>query len=144
MHNVCDSPEVGREMLEKATGRPMLDALFDWYTAIALSGRQGPGGTPLNTDPKYNYLPVTWDPDTKSSSGKDERHGADPFGANPMAPNTPLAGPAIVDSAAADQLIRAGGVEYLRFAGSTTGATQVTIASMDKAANLRLRLVREK
>jgi hypothetical protein len=144
MRNVCDAPELGTDMIEKATGRPILDLLFDWYTAVVLSGRPGPGGTPLVTDPKYNYLPVTWDPDTKSSTGKDERHGADPFGANPMDENSPLTGPTIVDAAQADQLIRAGGVEYLRFAGSTTGPTLAKIVPVDPAASLRLRLVREK
>lgn len=144
LHAVCDSPELGHEIIEKLSSRPILDTLFDWYTAVAVSNRPGPGGTPLVTDPRYNYLPVTWDPDTKSSSGKDERHGADMFGANPMDPNSPLTGPTIVDVAQADQLIRAGGVEYLRVAGSSSGSIHLTFTPVEAAANLKLRLVREK
>ncbi|MBI5537314.1 MAG: hypothetical protein HY898_31620 [Deltaproteobacteria bacterium] len=143
MNSLTDSIELGQENIEKVSGRPILDLLFDWYTAILLTNRPGPGGQPLNTEPKYNYLPVAWDPDTKSSTGKDERHGVDPYGQNPMNPNTPLTGPTINEVADASGSIRAGGVEYLRFAGSASGALKFSIQGLT-GSNLRLRIVREK
>lgn len=141
LNSLVDGKELGTANLEKLSSRPVSELLFDWYTALAVSNRPGPGGTPLNSDPRYNYLPKTTDPDTKSSSGSAERHGVDLFETHPM--TGPLSGPAISAAEAADGVIRAGGVEYLRFAGSASGKLAFSIQGGD-GTKLRMRLLREK
>jgi len=37
MNSLTDSVELGQENIEKVSGRPILDLLFDWYTAILLT-----------------------------------------------------------------------------------------------------------
>jgi hypothetical protein len=86
---------------------------------------------------------VTWDPDTKSSTNKPERHGVDLFADNPMT-GTPLSGPTITDVSQADKTIRAGGVEYLRIAASGAGGSVGLMLKGEVGAALRLRIVREK
>ncbi len=143
LHQLMDSPELGKDNIEKLMARPILDVMFDWYTALAVSNRPGPGGQPFNTDPQFNYLPVTYDPDTQSSSGKPERHGVGMFDVNPMT-QQPLSGPTITEAAQADNTIRAGGVDYLRLHAAAAGGALGTVVTGDAGSNLRVRLIREK
>ena len=140
LNALIDSPELGQANLEQRTSRPITDILFDWYTTLAVSNRKRADDTPLNVDPRYNYQPVTWDPDTLSSRGSPERHGVDLFGESVM--TGPLTGPVMTDVTAADGTIRAGGIDYLRLAAGQAGtAFQVQITG-EAGSDLRLRIVR--
>ena len=97
---------------------------------------------PLNEDPRYNYQPVTWDPDTLSSRGSPERHGVDLFGESVMTGQ--LTGPVMTDVSSADGIIRAGGVDYLRLAAGQAGTTFMLEITGEAGSDLRLRIVREK
>lgn len=140
LNTLIDSPELGQANLEQLTSRAITDILFDWYTTLAVSNRKRTDGAPLNQDSRYNYQPVTWDPDTLSSRGSPERHGVDLFGESVM--TGPLTGPVMTDVTAADGTIRAGGVDYLRLAAGQAGtAFQIEITG-EAGSDLRLRIVR--
>jgi len=142
LNALVDSPELGQANLEQLTSRSITDILFDWYTTLAVSNRQRTDGTALNADPRYNYQPVTWDPDTLSSRGSPERHGVDLFGESAMTGQ--LTGPVVTGVSAADGKIRAGGVDYLRLAAGQAGSVFQLQITGDTGSDLRLRIVREK
>jgi len=142
LNALVDSPELGQANLEQLTSRPITEILFDWYTALAVSNRKRTDGAALNDDPRYNYQPVTWDPDTLSSRGSPERHGVDLFGESAMTGQ--LTGPVVTDVSAADGTIRAGGVDYLRLAAGQAGSVFHLEISGDTGSDLRLRIIREK
>jgi hypothetical protein len=142
LNALINSPELGVTNLEQLTSESITDILFDWYTTLAVSNRKRADQTPLNQDPRYNYQPVTWDPDTLSSRGSPERHGVDLFGESVMTGQ--LTGPVMSNVSAADGLIRAGGVDYLRLEAGQAASTFMLEITGETGSDLRLRIVREK
>lgn len=141
LNALIDSVDLGQANLEQITSRSITDILFDWYTTLAVSNRKRTDGTALCDDSRYNYQPVTWDPDTLSSRGSPERHGVDLFSDNAMIGL--LTGPVVTDVSEADGQIRAGGVDYLRVGASPAGSTLLIEITGEAGSDARLRIIRE-
>jgi hypothetical protein len=123
-----DSPLLGGENVEAATGRPLAETIADWYTAMMVDDRLDASDAPLNADPRWNYLPTQVDPLT------DRVRGTTMF--EDFRGMVQKTGPLIVDLAAADGIIRAGGVEYLSL--TATGPGSVTVTFVGDPANVAL------
>ncbi|MCU0663403.1 MAG: hypothetical protein MUC50_13885 [Myxococcota bacterium] len=139
---LVSSKELGQTNLEQQIGRPIGDVLFDWYTTLAVSNRKAEDGSALNSDPQFNYQPATEDLDTRSSTGKPERHGVDLFAMNPMTGQN-LSGPPMTPIGHADGKLRPGGVEYLRVVASEPGGRLAIVFKPEAGVTLRGRIVRE-
>lgn len=124
LHDWFDRPELGVEALELSTERELWDVVFDWTTALVVSGRD------LNDEPAFNYQPRVADPLTGYS------YGVDPY-AN-IHGWLQLGGPLVQDAAEADGQIRAGGVEYLQL---ETAAGEIHLP-VDATALPRARIFR--
>ena len=142
LKNFLKSDKIGEHGIADIMGRPIEDIAFDWVTTLAVSNRPKEDGTALNDDPRFNYQPMTADPDTISSSGREERHGVDLFAMTPM---LALDGPTIVDWSEADGLVPASGADFLRIRpDADTDQLKISISSTESDAALRLRLIRER
>lgn len=118
---LVDSPELGVASIEAAAGQPLVDVATDWYTAQMVDDRVDAQTQPLNTDPRYNYLPTATDPLTGRTRGTSMFES---FGG--MVDKT---GPLIRDFDQADGAIRLGGAEYLRLTATSGPTTSFTIAA---------------
>ncbi|MFH2009643.1 MAG: hypothetical protein ABI333_23825 [bacterium] len=120
LRDFVDSPELGVASIEAATGQTVAQAAADWYIAMMVDDRTDDQSQPLNTDPRYNYLPTATDPLT------DRTRGTSMFESFGTAHKT---GPLVQEITAADGGIRIGGVEYLHLVATSTDVTAVTIAA---------------
>jgi hypothetical protein len=112
----------------------MDDLLFDWYTALFLTGREVAPGTPLPVEPRFTYRPQVTDAVTGSPRGFDPYAS---FG-GPFS----LTGPVTVTVATADGQIPGTGNELVLLdADGTSPALTVTVVGGERA-NLRVRVVR--
>lgn len=122
---------VGRALFELTRAEPG-DLVMDFFSALALSGREQAGGAAPN-NPCFSFLPTVVDPVT----GK--QRGMNTFAAFH---GSRMTGPAFDDAATPDGKLRAGGVEYLTLGGSP-GASEVAFElEVDPAAEARLRIGR--
>jgi hypothetical protein len=117
LRELVDSALLGETSLEHAAGTDVISLATDWYTALMVDDRVDERGAPLNTDPRYNYLPTTIDPITGRQRGTSmfERFGG-------MVEKT---GPVVYDLAEVNDAIRVGGAEYVRV--EATGAAALTL-----------------
>ncbi len=118
---LVDSPLLGVASIEAAAGQDLVDVATDWFTAQMVDDRTDGEGQPLNTDPRYNYLPTATDPITGRTRGTSMFES---FGG--MVDKT---GPVVRELAAADGGIRPGGAEYLHLAATASPTTSFTIAA---------------
>ena len=125
-----DAYLTGPELFEALTGLGYEDLAADFFTALALSNRPGLEGV---VDPAFAYLPVTTDPVTGN------QRGIDLWGS--ILGMVQLTGPLVRDVAAADGILREGGVEYLRVEAAGPGAVTV-VFDTGSAPAPRLRVVR--
>jgi hypothetical protein len=129
-----DSAREGGPNLEDTAGAPIDDLVFDWYTALLLTGRTDAAGAPLPVEPRFTYLPTSVDPITSTT------RGFDPF-ADFMGMIT-LAGPHTVTLATADGEIPGTGNEMILLEADGTSPTLSVAASAEAITELRVRVVR--
>ena len=134
---LVDSPDLGVANIETGAGQPLVDVATDWYTAQMVDDRNDALDQPLNTDPRYNYLPTVPDPLTGRT------RGTSMFETFPGPPGPPpKTGPLIREFADADGLIRPGGVEYLHLAATGSPTTSFTVAANPVSVDLLLVIFR--
>jgi hypothetical protein len=130
-----DSAEAGDALYEKSTGLTLPMLIEQFWTAMAMSNR-GPGGAPISTDKRYNFLPTATCPLTN------RERGCNLFGPTP-APMS-LMGPKLQDFDKADGKLRSGGAEFLELqAGSSATSIGIEIKTKPEA-KAKLRLIRVK
>ena len=130
-----DSADAGDTLYEKSTGLTLPVLIEQFWTAMAVSNR-GPGGAPISTDKRYNFLPTATCPLTKRD------RGCNLFGPTP-APMS-LTGPKLQAFDKADGKLRSGGAEFLELKAAAS-ATAVGIEIKTKPeAKAKLRLIRIK
>jgi len=127
---LVDSPDLGVANIEVATGQPLVDVATDWYIAQMVDDRTDVQAQPLNTDPRYNYLPTAVDPLTGRTRGTTMFESF--MG---MVDKT---GPLIRDFDQADGAIRLGGAEYLRLTATSGPTTSFVIAADPEYVDLLL------
>ena len=133
-HETIDSVHEGRANFESSSGAPIDDLLFDWYTALLLTGREEADGVPLSVEPRFTYLPQTTDPVT------DNPRGFDPFAS--FGGRFSLNGPKTVTVATADGEIPGTGNELVILeADGTSPRLSVSVTGGERTA-LRVRVVR--
>ena len=103
LRGYMDSKELGLDNFTTSTKLDLSKLGLQFWTAMALSNR-GAGGKPINSDPRYNYLPTLVDPITK------RQRGCNLFAAFH---GSKMTGPATQSFDAADKGLRAGGAELL-------------------------------
>lgn len=131
---LVDSPALGVANIETAAGQPLTDIATDWYTAQMVDDRTDAQDQPLNTDPRYNYLPTVADPLTGRTRGTTMFESF--MG---MVNKT---GPLIRDFAQADGAIRLGGAEYLRLTATSSPTTSFTLAADPEYVDILLVIFR--
>ena len=128
-----DSSAEGRRNFEETVGAPIDDILFDWYTALLMTGRTDADGNPLATEARFLYLPQQTDPITTNA------RGFDPYGS--FAGMT-LNGPHTITLAEADGEIPGTGNELILVeADGTSPSLSVQVTGSETAA-LRVRIAR--
>ena len=134
---LVDSPALGVQNIETAAGQSLVDVATDWYTAQMVDDRTDALDQPLNTDPRYNYLPTVPDPLTGRT------RGTSMFETFPGPPGPPSkTGPLIRDFLEADGVIRPGGAEYLRLTATSGPTTSFTLAADPDEVDLLLVIFR--
>lgn len=122
---------VGRALFQLTRAQPD-DLAMDFFSALALSGREQAGGAAPG-NPCFAFLPTVVDPVTGKQRGMNtfaSFHGSR------------MTGPALGDAAAPDGKLRAGGIEYLTL-GASSGASEVAFElEVDPGAEARLRIGR--
>lgn len=113
------SPLLGEAAIEDAAGRSSLALATDWLTALMVDDRVDEHGTPLNEDPRYNFLPTTTDPITGRQRGVSM---FDSFMG--MVQRT---GPVVRSLDHADHAIRVGGSEYVQVSAERSGTLSVRV-----------------
>jgi hypothetical protein len=134
LHSFIDQKEDGDAAFEKAAGMPLAQLTRQFWTAMALSNR-GPGGSPLNTDPRYNFLPTTTDVITG------RQRGCNLFAAFHA---SQMLGPALQPLEQADGTLMGGGAEFLTFKAAADQSTLTVEVQAPTAAKAMLRLIRIK
>jgi hypothetical protein len=132
MQAVFNAPEVGLANLEARIGRPLADALFDFYTALAVTNR-GPGGAPIAAEPRYNYRPTETDPLTTRQRG---------FNAFSTFHGVAMQGPQTLPLASVPGAMLATGVQYVAIDASEAGGVLTVTAEAPAEWGLRARLCR--
>ncbi|MBI5490054.1 MAG: hypothetical protein HY905_22160 [Deltaproteobacteria bacterium] len=133
-YGAVNSAREGRQNFEFSTGLDMDDLVFDFYTALFLTGRTDAAGAPLPLEPRYTYLPQATDPLTTEPRGFDPY--ADFFGF------MRLNGPHTVTPATADGTMRTTGNEMVVLDWDGTSPAMSVSVRGDEASSLRARLVR--
>jgi hypothetical protein len=110
------------------------DLIFDWYTALLLTGRTDAEGDPLPVEPRFTYLPVQTDPLTDAQRGFDPY--ADFWGM------FALTGPHTVSPTEADGELPATGNELVILDWDRTSPTVSLRVTGDPLAELRVRVAR--
>lgn len=118
LHGWIDSPLITPDLVTEATGLPYDEVAANWFTALALSNRPA-GNALLQVSPIFSYLPVSTDPVTGNQRGFNLWGNIMGF--------YPLSGPTVQPIAAADGILREGGVEYLLVTAAAPGPISVTI-----------------
>jgi hypothetical protein len=118
LHNWINSPMTMPELAAEATGLPYDEVAANWFTALALSNRPA-GGALLQVSPVFSYLPVTTDPVTGNQRGFNLWGNIMGF--------MPLHGPTVQPLAAADGVLREGGVEYFEVTATEPGEISITV-----------------
>jgi hypothetical protein len=132
LNSYVDSQQTGLDNALNTSGLTLEKLVDHFWTALAVSNR-GDGGTPINDDPKYNYLPTTNDPFTG------RQRGCNLFASFH---SMQLSGPKTQMFNTADGRLRPGGAEFLMLQpeqGASTVGFRVTI---DPAAKAQARLIR--
>ncbi|MBI5498831.1 MAG: hypothetical protein HY907_01200 [Deltaproteobacteria bacterium] len=133
-HETIDSSLEGRANFAATVGIPIDDILFDWYTALLLTGRTDGAGDPLPVEDRFTYLPRSVDPVTGNN------RGLDPYGDFLGMFN--LEGPHTVTLATADGELPATGNELVLLeADGTSPVLSVRVTGSETAA-LRVRVAR--
>jgi hypothetical protein len=132
LHNWINSPLTMPELAVEVTGLPYDELAANWFTALALSNRPA-GGALLQVSPVFSYLPVTTDPVTGNQRGFNLWGNIMGF--------MPLHGPTVQPIAAADGVLREGGVEYFEVKAIEAGEINITI-DVGSAPAAGLRVVR--
>jgi len=124
LRSIYSTPALGAAAIEETMGRDYWDLVFDWYTAILVSGRN------LNNDKAFNFEPRVEDPLTGYS------FGVDPYAL--IHGYLQLSGAPVQPWLEADRFIRAGGAEYMRLE-TEPGTVELWV---DPSARARARLIR--
>ncbi|HEY3360154.1 MAG TPA: hypothetical protein VGQ83_43280 [Polyangia bacterium] len=132
MQAVFNAPEVGLANLEARIARPLDDALFDFYTALAVTNR-GPDHGPISADPRFNYRPIETDPITTRQRG---------FDAYSVFHGIAMTGPQTLPEDSVPGVMPATGVQYVAI--DATDAGGVLTVTVDSPADwgTRARLCR--
>jgi hypothetical protein len=129
---LIDSPKpVGLALAEVAEASSA-DIALDFYTALALSGREAMGGSPPH-NPCFSFLATLQDPVTQ------KQRGADPFA---KFHGQQMSGPKTTQLNAADGKLRQGGVEYLALEATPDAAELAFTLRVDPRASPRVRIGR--
>jgi hypothetical protein len=134
LRSLVDSPLLGEASIEAASGQAVSSVATDWFTALMVDDRLDADSVPLNTDPRYNFLPPTVDPLTGRQRGTTMFESF--MG---MVTKT---GPIVREAISADGVIRAGGAEYLRFAASSPGTITLQVQADPERVDPLLRIFR--
>ena len=118
LHDWVNSELTMPELAAAVSGLPYDEVVANWFTALALSNRPA-GNALLQVAPVFSYLPVTTDPVTGNQRGFNLWGNIMGF--------YPLSGPTVQPIAAADGIMREGGVEYLLVTAAGPGSITVTI-----------------
>ncbi len=128
-----DSPHQGSRNFENTVGVAIDDLVFDWFTALMMSGRSGSDGRPLPVEPRFSYGPRVQDPVTTF------HRGFDPYGSQF---GMTLTGPATTTLARMDRTIPATGSEIILVDADGSGREMTVRLTGDDLASLRVRVAR--
>jgi hypothetical protein len=129
-----NSAREGRPNFETSTALDMDDLVFDFWTALFLTGRTDADGAPLPLEPRFTYLPRETDPLTTEPRGFDPY--ADFFGF------MRLNGAHTVTPATADGTMRTTGNEMVIMVWDGTSPALSLSVRGGELASLRARVVR--
>lgn len=131
---IIDLGREGTQAIEVACGEDIEELIFDWWTALFLTGRVGADGEPLPVEARFTYLPQYDDPLTGAP------RGFDPYA--DFRGMFSLEGPVVVTPASADGRIPATGNEMILLDPDGTSPVLSVRVTADAAAALRVRVVR--
>ncbi|MBI5489075.1 MAG: hypothetical protein HY905_17200 [Deltaproteobacteria bacterium] len=133
-HETIDSALEGRANFADTVGAPIDDIVFDWYTALLLTGRTDGAGEPLPVEARFTYLPRVVDAVTGNN------RGLDPYGDFMGMFN--LEGAHTVTLATADGEIPPTGNELVLLEADGTSPTLSVRVTGSETAALRVRVAR--
>jgi hypothetical protein len=131
---IIDLGQEGLQAVELSCGEDIEELIFDWWTALFLTGRTDAGGEPLAVEPRFTYLPQYEDPLTGAP------RGFDPFAS--FGGMFSLSGPVVVTPAAADGAIPASGSEMVLLEPDGAAPAVSVRVSAEADAELRVRVIR--
>ena len=131
---IVDLGQEGVQAIELTCEEQIEELIFDWWTALFLTGRTGADGAPLPVEPRFTYLPQYDDPLTGAP------RGFDPYA--DFRGMFSLEGPVVVTPAAADGVIPATGSELVLLEPDGTAPTVSVRVTAEEGAELRVRVVR--
>lgn len=118
---LVDSPLLGEASVEDAAGADVVSLSTALHTALMVDDRTGAQNQPLNTDPRYNFLPTTVDPLTGRQRGTSMIES--------FMTMVHKSGPVVRDLADVNEAIRPGGAEYVRVQADGPGTLRLRIAA---------------
>jgi hypothetical protein len=131
---IIDLGREGGPAIELTCDEEIEELIFDWWTALFLTGRTGADGEPLPVEARFRYLPQYADPVTGAP------RGFDPFA--DFRGMFALEGPVVVTPATADGRVPATGAELVELAPDGVAATVGVRVTAEAEAELRVRVVR--
>lgn len=131
---IIDLGREGTQAIELTCGEEVEELIFDWWTALFLTGRTGADGEPLPVEPRFTYLAQYDDPLTGAP------RGFDPYA--DFRGMFSLAGPVVVTPASADGRIPATGSELVLLEPDGTSPALSVRVTAEAGAELRVRAIR--
>jgi len=131
---IVDLGREGTQAIEMTCGEEIEELIFDWWTALFLTGRTGADGEPLPVEPRFTYRPQYDDPLTGAP------RGFDPYA--DFRGRFSLAGPVVVTPASADGHLPATGSELVLLEPDGTSPVLSVRVTAEAEADLRVRAVR--
>ncbi|MBN1771710.1 MAG: hypothetical protein JXB32_10640 [Deltaproteobacteria bacterium] len=131
---IIDLGQEGIQAIELSCEEEIEELIFDWWTALFLTGRTDAGGEPLAVEPRFAYRSQYDDPLTGAP------RGFDPYA--DFRGMFSLVGPVVVTPASADGRIPATGSELVLLEPDGTASRLSVRVTAEADAELRVRVVR--